>query len=331
MNSSIAERSTKIRERAQQSWPALPKTAPGAAAAAASMSASAKTTLADLPPSSSVTRLIVPAAPSAIPRPTSVEPVKAILATSGCSTSRLPQTEPGPATTLRTPSGSPDSSAMRSSSIALSGVSSAGLRTIVLPAASAGATFQEAITSGKFQGTISPTTPSGSRNVMSTPPATGIVCPATAPAPRRNSGSTRRPCRSRRARRRRACRRCGPRGGSGPPPRARCRRRPTEDRASARRAGRRARPGRQPSPPRRRVDVLDAGARDLVERELGRRLDDRERAVAHRALTAVRAASTSEPMTLDLTSSSDARGPRARRGDRGARAPRRRRRGRSGP
>ena len=178
MKRSSAERSTRIRERAQQSWPALPNTALGAAAAAASRSASAKTTLADLPPSSSVTRLIVAAAPAAIPRPTSVEPVKAILATSGCSTRRDPQTLPGPATTLSTPSGRPASSAILSSSSAVSGVSSAGFSTIVLPAASAGAAFQEAITSGKFQGTIRPTTPSGSRKVMSMPPATGIVCPS---------------------------------------------------------------------------------------------------------------------------------------------------------
>ncbi len=166
-----------MRERAQQSCPALPKTASGAASAAASRSASAKTTLADFPPSSRVTLLIVAAAPSAMPRPTSVEPVKAILATSGCSTSRCPTTLPRPATTLRTPSGIPASSAIRSSSRAVSGVSSAGFSTIVLPAASAGATFQDAITSGKFQGTISPTTPSGSRKVMSIPPATGIVRP----------------------------------------------------------------------------------------------------------------------------------------------------------
>ncbi len=124
-----------------------------------------------------MTRLIVVAAPAAIPRPTSVEPVKAILATSGCSTSRRPQTLPGPATTFRTPSPSPASRAIRSSSRALSGVSAAGFSTTVLPAASAGATFHEAIRSGKFQGTISPTTPSGSRNVMSMPPATGIVWP----------------------------------------------------------------------------------------------------------------------------------------------------------
>ena len=109
MNSSMAARWTRIRERAQQSWPALPNTAPGAAAAAASRSASANTMLGDLPPSSSVTRLIVWAAPAAIERPTSVEPVNAILATSGCSTSRAPQTEPGPTTTLTTPSGSPAS------------------------------------------------------------------------------------------------------------------------------------------------------------------------------------------------------------------------------
>ena len=79
--------------------------------AAASTSASAKTTLADLPPSSSVTRLIVAAAPAAIERPTSVEPVNAIFATSGCSTSRAPHSRPGPTTTLTTPSGSPASSA----------------------------------------------------------------------------------------------------------------------------------------------------------------------------------------------------------------------------
>ena len=134
-----------MRERAQQSWPALPKTAPGAAAAAAWMSASANTTLADLPPSSKVTRLIVCAAPAAIVRPTAVEPVKATLATSGCSTSRCPQVRPGPATTLTTPSGIPASTAIRSNSIAVSGVSSAGLSTTVFPAASAGASFHPAI------------------------------------------------------------------------------------------------------------------------------------------------------------------------------------------
>ena len=44
-------------------------------------------------------------------------------------------------------------------------VSSDGLSTTVLPAASAGASFHDAIRSGKFHGTIRPTTPNGSRRV----------------------------------------------------------------------------------------------------------------------------------------------------------------------
>ncbi len=123
--------------------------------------------------------MIVEAAASAIPRPTSVEPVNATFATSGCSTRRCPQTRPGPDTTFTTPAGMPASSAIRSNSSAVSGVSSAGFSTSVLPAASAGAIFQAAIVSGKFHGVISPTTPSGSRKVMSTPPATGIVSPSS--------------------------------------------------------------------------------------------------------------------------------------------------------
>ena len=112
-----------------------------------------------------------------IPLPTSVDPVKTILRTSGCSTSRCPTTEPLPGSTVNTSSGSPASSASSASRIAVSGVSSAGLRTTVLPAASAGANAQPAIGIGKFHGTIAPTTPSGSRKVMSTPPATGICRP----------------------------------------------------------------------------------------------------------------------------------------------------------
>ena len=47
----------------------------------------------------------------------------------------------------------------------------------MLPAARAGASFQAAMTSGKFHGVISATTPSGSRTVMASPPAIGIVSP----------------------------------------------------------------------------------------------------------------------------------------------------------
>ena len=91
--------------------------------------------------------------------------MNAIFATSGCSTSRRPHTLPGPATTLTTPSGIPAPVAISANRSAVSGVSSAGFSTTVLPAANAGASFHEAITSGKFHGTINPTTPSGSRTV----------------------------------------------------------------------------------------------------------------------------------------------------------------------
>ena len=59
----------------------------------------------------------------------------------------------------------PASSASSPSRIAVIGVADAGLRTRVLPAARAGATFHAAIISGKFHGMIAPTTPTGSRRV----------------------------------------------------------------------------------------------------------------------------------------------------------------------
>ena len=56
------------------------------------------------------------------------------------------------------------------------GVCSAGLRTIALPAASAGASFQTAIRMGKFHGMICATTPSGSWKWYAT------VSPSTSPS-----------------------------------------------------------------------------------------------------------------------------------------------------
>ena len=71
-----------------------------------SRSASAKTMLALLPPSSSVTRFTWSAQPAMIRLPTSVEPVKHDLARPpGGSTNRSPTTEPLPGSTVNTPSG----------------------------------------------------------------------------------------------------------------------------------------------------------------------------------------------------------------------------------
>ena len=118
----------------------------------------------DFPPSSSVTRLSARPAFAPISRPTTVEPVKAILSTSGWSTSAAP-VSPSPVITFSTPSGRPASSASSPSRSAVKGVCSAGFSTIVQPAARAGATFQAAISRGKFQGMICPATPTGSLRV----------------------------------------------------------------------------------------------------------------------------------------------------------------------
>ena len=97
------------------------------------MSASAKITLALLPPSSRVHRFTWSAQPLMIDLPTSVEPVKQILRTLGWLTKRSPTTDPRPGMTVKTPSASPASRPSSASRIAVSGVSSAGLSTTVLP------------------------------------------------------------------------------------------------------------------------------------------------------------------------------------------------------
>ncbi len=75
---------TRSREPAQQTWPWLNQIASTTPSTAESRSASSKTMNGDLPPSSSVSDLPEPAVASRIFRPTSVEPVKAILSMPGC-------------------------------------------------------------------------------------------------------------------------------------------------------------------------------------------------------------------------------------------------------
>src|ERR1019366_6162045 len=94
-------------------------------------------------------------------RPVVVSPVKPILAMRGLVARAFPISPPGPVTMLITPGGT--TLAITSASFKIDhGVGDAGLRTVQLPAASAGAIFQAAIRSGKLHGTICPTTPSGS-------------------------------------------------------------------------------------------------------------------------------------------------------------------------
>ncbi len=150
---------------ATQHWPWLNSHALSEPCTAASKSASANTMFGLLPPSSSDTFFRLPFAASTIFLPTSVEPVNATLSTSSCPDRAAPAS-PKPGTMLTTPGGNPASSKISASMSAVSGgVCSAGLRMTVLPAASAGASFHDDMSSGKFQGTIRPHTPIGSRSV----------------------------------------------------------------------------------------------------------------------------------------------------------------------
>ena len=97
----------------------------------------------------------------AIALPATVLPVKLILSTAGWLTSDA-LTSRSAGMTLSTPSGRPASVRISDSAIALSGVSSAGLSTTVQPVSSAGASFAAVSEKGTFQGTIAPTTPTGS-------------------------------------------------------------------------------------------------------------------------------------------------------------------------
>ena len=159
-SSSATDSCTSRRLPAQHTWPWLKKMPLTMPSTAWSSGASSNTTLAALPPSSSVTFLRVPATERAIWRPTSVEPVKATLSTPGCSTSARP-VSPAPVTMLTTPGGRSACRQMSAKARAVSGVVSAGFSTTVLPVASAGAIFHASISSGKFQGMTWAATPSG--------------------------------------------------------------------------------------------------------------------------------------------------------------------------
>src|SRR5882762_5821018 len=95
--------STNNRVPALQICPELANTAIAAPGTAASRSASANTMSGDLPPSSSDTRLRLPADALTIDCPVTCEPVKATLSTPGCEASAAPAVSPYPGTTLTTP------------------------------------------------------------------------------------------------------------------------------------------------------------------------------------------------------------------------------------
>ena len=132
-------------------------------------SASSRITFGDLPPSSIATGLTVAEASSETRRPARVEPVKETMSTPGCPATASPATGPVPVRRLKTPAGRPAASITSARMKALSGVTSLGLSTTVQPAARAGATLAAIWLSGKFQGVIAPSTPTGSRSTRELP------------------------------------------------------------------------------------------------------------------------------------------------------------------
>src|ERR1700761_9802865 len=126
---------TSSREPARQVWPVAANTPAITPLAAASRSASANTTCADLPPSSRENRVMFSIAALPTRMPVAVDPVNAILSTSGCEANAAPVSGPQPVTTLITPGGNPASANSFASASVDVGVGALGLTTNVQAAA----------------------------------------------------------------------------------------------------------------------------------------------------------------------------------------------------
>ena len=102
--------------------------------------------------------------------PARVEPVNDIMSIPGWADSATPTVGPSPPfTRLNTPAGAPASSSISAKMMALNGATSEGFRTIVQPAARAGATLHAIWLMGQFQGVMKPHTPAGSRMMWEVP------------------------------------------------------------------------------------------------------------------------------------------------------------------
>src|SRR3979490_3396727 len=143
---------TRMRVPAMQDCPLLRNPAFSAMGRAWFKSASSRMMVGDLPPSSRVTRLSVPAASRRMVLPTTVEPVNDIFMISGWRLSSVPTTSPRPVTILNTPLGRPASCNASVSTCICVALISLGLRTAVHPAARAAASFPQMNTASLFHG-----------------------------------------------------------------------------------------------------------------------------------------------------------------------------------
>ena len=162
-NLSEIDSSTNTRDPAVHICPDVVMLAARIPATTLCWSASAKTTLGDFPPSSSVIGWRARPAAAATSRPVAALPVNATMSTRGLPTNADPTVGPSPRRQLTTPIGTSAALSMRLRAwITIAGVSSAGLMTQALPAASAGASDFASKINGQFHGVIIPTTPIGS-------------------------------------------------------------------------------------------------------------------------------------------------------------------------
>ena len=165
-------------------WPAVPNAPNIAPSTARSRSASSRTTMAFLPPSSRLTsRGPVSMAAAATLRPVGTEPVKLTAPTPGCTASAAAGL--GVAVhELDQPVGHAALDAGVDERLGAGRACSDGLSTMPLPASSAGKHFHDGMATGKFHGVIIPTTPTGIRVVHASfePSSDGTVSPHGAAA-----------------------------------------------------------------------------------------------------------------------------------------------------
>ena len=131
---------------------------------ASSRSASSITIAGALPPNSRHTLVMFFAAVAMIFSPAETLPVILTIATFGLPASSCPTVSPRPSTRLNTPRGRPISSTILANAIALVGVNSLGLMTMVLPVKRAGAILRAMRKNGKFHGRMPVVTPSARLN-----------------------------------------------------------------------------------------------------------------------------------------------------------------------
>ena len=148
-----------------QVWPEAAKIPAITPFTALLRSASAKISGGDLPPSSSETRAFRSAAASRDREAGRGRARERDLVDALVCDERLPGRVARPGDDVDDAGGTPASTASSASRSVEVGVISDGFTTIVLPAASAGKSFQPSSTSGEFHGVIAPTTPIGSRTV----------------------------------------------------------------------------------------------------------------------------------------------------------------------